>query len=117
VLPFNFELLPTKKLSTLPLFFAFFVFDLKVQKSLLKFKVVARGCFDLCQRPILNFYLFYILCLKKFVQLLQSMDEKENTAFLIMGCILFHLVDETFNSPLQSFFLNMSPYFVNPNVA
>ncbi len=45
------------------------------------------------------------------------MDEKENKDFLIMGCMLFHLVDETFNSPLQSFFLNMSPYFVNPNVA
>ncbi len=45
------------------------------------------------------------------------MDEKENKAFLIMGCMLFHLVDETFNSPLQSFFFNVSPYFVNPNVA
>jgi len=38
VLPFNFELLHTKKFSTIPLFFAFFVFDLKVQFCILACK-------------------------------------------------------------------------------
>jgi len=65
VLPFNFEHLPTKKFSRLPLFFAFFVFDLKVQFCILACKESgwSLGCFVIKSPMKDDFFVACFLCL------------------------------------------------------
>lgn len=71
------------------------------------------------QQPILSFFPFYPFCFfVLFSQILQSTDETRNKVILIMECmLLFHIVDQIFNSPSQPLFLNVNSYFVNPTIA
>jgi hypothetical protein len=106
----------------LHLFSTFFWWKFKTKISVLHSRIlelllkVTPTCY---QQPILSFFPFYLFLLfDSFSQILQSIDEARNKIIVIMECmLLFHIVDQIFDSPSQLLFLNVNFYFVNPTIA